>query len=77
MVVTHYHKMQALFDSGKVIPRFLPDRVSQLVAVYLAFVRPFRDRLDVETGGPAPSDWICRRRTRDVWRRCAMRCARI
>ena len=42
MVVTEYHKSQAVTDQPKVIPRFLPDRIGRLLVVYLADVLPFR-----------------------------------
>ena len=43
VVVTRYHKSQSQFDKPKVIPRFLPWRVGQLLAVYLAYVQPFQE----------------------------------
>ena len=43
VVVTRYHKSQSQFDKPKVIPRFLPWRVGQLLAVYLSYVQPFQE----------------------------------
>ncbi len=43
--ITRYHKLQSLFDRPKVIPRFLSGRVGQLVALYLVYVLPLRERL--------------------------------
>ena len=42
-IVTRYHKSQSQYDKPKVIPRFLPWRVGQLLAVYLAYVQPFQE----------------------------------
>ena len=56
--VTRYHKSQALFGETKVIPRFLPWRVGQLLAVYLAYVQPFSETLDQKTRGPPRSDYL-------------------
>lgn len=38
VLITRYHKSQSLFDAPKVIPRFLPHRVGQLMVVYLAYL---------------------------------------
>lgn len=54
--VTRYHKSQALFRKAKVIPRFLPWRVGQMFAVYLAYVQPFSEILDQKTNGLPQSD---------------------
>ncbi|OBT40734.1 hypothetical protein VE00_09776 [Pseudogymnoascus sp. WSF 3629] len=58
MFVTRYHKSQALFGRPKVIPRFMPWRVGQLVAVFLAYVQRFKEDLDQQTHGPRRSDHI-------------------
>lgn len=39
-LVTRYHKGSNQYGMDKVIPRFLPDSVSKLLIVYLAYVRP-------------------------------------
>src|ERR1700712_342634 len=49
--VTRYHKSQALFGEAKVIPRFLPWRVSQMFAVYTACVQSFSETLNQKTNG--------------------------
>jgi hypothetical protein len=41
VIVTAYHKSQALTGQHRVIARFLPERIGQLVAAYLADVLPF------------------------------------
>jgi hypothetical protein len=41
-----------------VIPRFLPWRVGQLLAIYLAYVQPFQQYLTVKVKGLGRSDHI-------------------
>jgi superfamily II DNA or RNA helicase len=50
MTVTRYHKTQSQWDVPKVVPRFLPWRVGQLVCVYLTYVQPLMERLSVAIG---------------------------
>ncbi|KAK5189319.1 hypothetical protein LTR47_011879 [Exophiala xenobiotica] len=57
-IITRYHKSQQLFDTPKVIPRFLPWRVGQLAVLYLVYVQPFRELLLSETQNLDPSDHI-------------------
>jgi superfamily II DNA helicase RecQ len=47
LFVTRYHKSQWEWDRPKVVPRFLPARVGQLLAVYLVHLQPFRELLTV------------------------------
>ena len=47
LFVTRYHKSQWEWDRAKVVPRFLPARVGQLLAVYLVHLQPFRELLTV------------------------------
>jgi hypothetical protein len=42
VVVTRYHKTQAQWDRPKVVARFLPEAVGQLIAAYLLYVQPVR-----------------------------------
>jgi len=56
--VTRYHKSQSQWDKPKVVPRFLPWRVGQLVAVYLAYLQPFREYLTVQVLGGGWSDYV-------------------
>jgi hypothetical protein len=63
MLVSHYHKSMAHFDSPKVIPRFLPERIGQLLVMYMVYIRPLTDRWEAQrwamAGKPAPpSDFI-------------------
>ena len=57
-IVTRYHKSQSQYDKPKVIPRFLPWRVGQLLAVYLAYVQPFQEYLSVQVKGSGWSDYV-------------------
>jgi hypothetical protein len=56
--VTRYHKSQSQMDKPKVIPRFLPWRVGQVLAVYLAYVQPVQEYLSVQVKGSGWSDCI-------------------
>ncbi|PNP37241.1 hypothetical protein TGAMA5MH_10863 [Trichoderma gamsii] len=63
VTVTQYHKSLAHFDSPKVIPRFLPPRVAQLMAMYFVYIRPLTDRWEAEQWAlygkkKPPSDFI-------------------
>ena len=58
MFVTRYHKSQSQWDRPKVVPRFLPPRVGQLLAVYLAYVQPFREYLIVTVLGGGWTDHL-------------------
>jgi hypothetical protein len=42
VVVTRYYKTQAQWDRPKVVVRFLPEAVGQLIAAYLLYVQPVR-----------------------------------
>ncbi|SCV61242.1 uncharacterized protein FFFS_15811 [Fusarium fujikuroi] len=63
VLVTQYHKSLSHFDSPKVIPRYLPARVGQLLAMYMVYIRPLADRLEADEMDlygqmTAPSDFI-------------------
>lgn len=58
VIVTRYHKSQSQFDKPKVIPRFLPWRVGQLLAVYLVYVQPLEQFLGEEVRGFGYSDYV-------------------
>lgn len=63
VLVTQYHKSLAHFDSPKVIPRFLPARVGQLLVMYMIYVRPLTDRWEADDWAlhgklQPPSDFI-------------------
>jgi hypothetical protein len=44
VLITQYHKSLAHFNSPKVIPRIVPPRVSQLLAIYIVYVQSLTDR---------------------------------
>ena len=58
VIVTRYHKSQLQFDKPKVIPRFLPWKVGQLLAVYLAYVQPLQEYLGEKVRGLGFSDYV-------------------
>ena len=63
VLVTQYHKSLAHFDSPKVIPRFLPERPGQLMAMYMVYIRPLTDRWEADRWAlydkmSPPSDFI-------------------
>jgi hypothetical protein len=58
VIVTRYHKSQSQFDKPKVVLRFLPWRVGQLLAIYLAYVQPFQQYLAVKVKGLGRSDHV-------------------
>ncbi|OAF98609.1 uncharacterized protein CC84DRAFT_1105865, partial [Paraphaeosphaeria sporulosa] len=47
MTVIRYYKSMSQWDSPKVIPRFLPARLGQITTIYLAYVQPFAEYLQV------------------------------
>lgn len=56
--VTRYHKSQSQFDKPKVIQKFSPWRVGQMLAIYLAYVQSFQQYLTVTFKGSGRSDCI-------------------
>lgn len=58
MTVVRYHKSQSQWDKPKVVPRFLPWRLGQVVVVYLAYIQPFEEYLRVEVLGGGFSDYV-------------------
>jgi superfamily II DNA helicase RecQ len=58
MTVARYHKSQSQWDKPKVVPRFLPWRLGQVVAVYLAYIQPFQEYLRVQVLGGGFSDYV-------------------
>ena len=41
MTVVRYHKSQSQWDKPKVVPRFLPPRLGQVMVLYLSYLQPF------------------------------------
>ena len=58
VLITRYHKSQALLDRPKVIPRWPASSVAQLLVIWLAYPRLLRDQLEMQTHGQAISDYI-------------------
>lgn len=58
MTVVRYHKSLSQWDQPKVVPRFLPNRLSQVMVTYLAYVQPFREYLVVQVLGGSFSDYV-------------------
>lgn len=56
--VSRYHKTQSLWDKPRVIPRFLPWRVGQLIGIYLIYICELRTHLSREVLGSAQDDYI-------------------
>ena len=56
--VVRYHKSQSQWDKPKVVPRFLPPRVGQIMALYLSYLQPFREYLVVQVLGGGLHDYI-------------------
>lgn len=58
MTVTRYHKSASQFDKPKVVPRFLPPRLGQLLVLYLARLQPFQEYLTVHVLHGGYSDYV-------------------
>jgi hypothetical protein len=58
VLITRYHKSQALLDRPKVIPRWPAPAVFQLLAIWLAYPRTLRDHLHVAINKQEISDYI-------------------
>ena len=58
VLVTRYHKAQVSTGQLRVIPRFLPTRVGQLLVAYLADVLPFVQLLDAAAGSKSPRGFL-------------------
>lgn len=60
-VVTRYHKTQVQWDQPKVVARFLPEPVRQLITAYLLYIQPLQVMLLVRIGKiptAAASDYL-------------------
>jgi superfamily II DNA helicase RecQ len=58
MTVVRYHKSQSQWDKPKVVPRFLPPRLGQVMVLYLAYLQPFQEYLTVQVLGGGFSDYV-------------------
>jgi hypothetical protein len=48
MTVVRYHKSQSQWDKPKIVPRFLPPQLGQVMAIYLVYIQPFREYLTLQ-----------------------------
>lgn len=58
MTVVRYHKSQSQWDKPKIVPRFLPPQLGQIMALYLAYIQPFREYLTLQVLGSGYSDYV-------------------
>ena len=58
MTVVRYHKSQSQWDKPKVVPRFLPPQLGQVMVMYLAYLQPFQEYLTVQVLGGSFSDYV-------------------
>ena len=58
MTVVRYHKSQSQWDKPKIVPRFLPSQLGQVMAVYLVYIQPFREYLILQVLGGNYSDYV-------------------
>lgn len=58
MTVVRYHKSQSQWDKPKVVPRFLPPQLGQIMALYLCYLQPFQEYLVVQVLGGGLSDYV-------------------
>ncbi|KZM28551.1 ATP binding [Ascochyta rabiei] len=58
ITVVRYYKSQSQWDKPKIVPRFLPPQLGQVMAVYLVYVQPFREYLTLQVLGGSYSDYV-------------------
>ena len=58
MTVVRYHKSQSQWDKPKVVPRFLPPRLGQVMVMYLAYLQPFQEYLSVQVLSGSFNDYV-------------------
>jgi hypothetical protein len=58
MTVVRYHKSQSQWDKLKVVPRFLPPQLGQIMALYLSYLQQFQEYLVVQVLGSSLSDCV-------------------
>jgi hypothetical protein len=58
ITIVRYHKSQSQWDKPKVVPRFLPRQLGQIIALYLRYLQPFREYLLVQVLGGGLSDYV-------------------
>jgi superfamily II DNA helicase RecQ len=86
MTVIRYHKSQSQWDTPKIVPRFLPPQLGQVMVVYLAYLQPFQEYLTMKVfdhsrndyvwadeGGPWETDHLTRALERETGKRLGVR----
>jgi hypothetical protein len=58
MTVVCYHKLQLQWDKLKIVLRFLPPQLGQVMAVYLVYVQPFCEYLTLQVLGGSYSNYV-------------------
>jgi hypothetical protein len=58
MTVVCYHKSQLQWDKLKVVPRFLPLKLGQIMALYLSYLQLFQEYLVVQVLGGSLSNYV-------------------
>jgi hypothetical protein len=58
MIVIWYYKSQSQYDAPKVVPRFLPPWLGQIMALYLSYLQPFQEYLVVQVLGGGLHNYI-------------------
>jgi hypothetical protein len=58
LLITDRDKNRAIRGLGRKVARFLPERIGQIMVVYMAWVMPFEQMLHDQTRIPGPSPTI-------------------
>jgi superfamily II DNA helicase RecQ len=58
MIVIWYYKSQSQYDAPKVVLRFLPLQLGQIMALYLSYLQLFQEYLVVQVLGGGLHDYI-------------------
>src|SRR5687767_14487826 len=58
IIVVCYHKSQLQWDKPKIVPRFLPPQLGQVIAVYLVYIQLFKEYLTLQVLGGSYSDYV-------------------
>ena len=58
MTVVRYHKSQPQWDKPKIVLRFLPPQLGQVMALYLVYIQPFKENLTLQVLGGSYSNYV-------------------
>jgi hypothetical protein len=58
MTVVRYRKLQSQWDKSKIVPRFLPLQLGQVMAVYLVYIQLFCEYLMLQVLVSNYSDYV-------------------